>query len=132
MWAGATALLLGGIGPLAQDQPEKASNKPADQGQEPIYKSGRDGVKNPRIIHTVSAEYSDQARRAKIQGTVALTFVVDSNGNPTMIRVTQGLGSGLDEKAVEAVQQWRFEPGTKNGKPVAVQMAADVSFPLYK
>lgn len=113
-------------------EPARQADKAADQSQEPVYKSGRGGVKNPRLIHNVSPEYSDKARRAKIEGTVALTFVVDLSGNPTMIKVTQGLGSGLDEKAIEAVRQWRFDPGTKDGKPVAVQLAAEVSFHLYK
>jgi TonB family protein len=125
-----TAFALGGLLP-AQNPPDKPSDQPADQGQEPVYRSGTKGVTRPRLIHNVVPQYSDKARRAKLEGTVLLSLVVDSSGSPTMIKVTQSLGSGLDEKAIEAVRQWRFEPATKEGKPVAVQMAVDVSFHLY-
>jgi TonB family protein len=123
-------LALGGL-LLAQNPPDKPSGQPDDQSQDTVYQSGAKGVKNPRLIHNVFPEYSDKARRAKLEGTVFLTLVVDSSGNPTMIKVTQGLGSGLDEKAIAAVRQWKFEPGTKDGKPVAVQLAAEVSFHMY-
>jgi|HubBroStandDraft_4_1064222.scaffolds.fasta_scaffold04602_7 TonB family protein len=125
------ASALAGISP-AQNQPGKSSAQPADQNQEPIYEAGSNGVTPPHLIHNVIPEYSDKARRAKVEGTVLISLVVDSSGNPTMIKVTRSLGSGLDEKAVEAVQQWRFDPATKDGKPVAVHLAAEVSFRLYK
>lgn len=126
-----TALTLCAPSP-AQNQPDKSSDQPAEQNQEPIYKAGSNGVTVPHLIHNVIPEYSDKGRRAKVEGTVLISLVVDSSGNPTMIKVTQSLGSGLDEKAVEAVQQWRFEPATKDGKPVAVHINAEVSFHLYK
>jgi TonB family protein len=115
----------------AQNRSDKSSGQSADQNQEPIYKAGSNGVTFPHLIHNVNPEYSDKARRAKIEGTVLISLVVDSSGNPTMIKVTRSLGSGLDEKAVEAVQQWRFDPATKDGKPVAVHMVVEVSFRLY-
>jgi len=61
-----------------------------------------------------------------------LSLVVTPEGNTTDIKVTTSLGSGLDEKAIEAVRQWKFEPATKDGKPVAVKVAVEVSFHLYK
>ena len=58
-------------------------------------------------------------------------FIVGPDGKPRDIRVHRTLGLGLDEKAVEAVKNWRFEPAMKDGKPVAVQVSAEVSFRLY-
>jgi protein TonB len=72
------------------------------------------------------------ARQAKIQGAALLALLIDSRGNPTMIKVSEGLGSGLDEKATEAMRQWRFEPATIHGKPVAAAICAQVDFRLQK
>jgi len=60
-----------------------------------------------------------------------LTMVVTSEGNTDQIRVTKGIGHGLDEKAVEAVSKWKFQPATKDGKPVSVEIAVEVDFHLY-
>jgi protein TonB len=57
--------------------------------------------------------------------------VVDAQGHPRNIHVARSLGLGLDEKAVEAVRKWKFEPGTKDGQPVAVQVNVEVNFRLY-
>jgi len=101
------------------------------QSQETIYSPGRDGVTIPRAIHQPPPEYSEKARRKKLEGTVMLLLVVTPDGNTTDIKVTIGHGSGLDEKAIEAVRRWKFEPATKDGKPVAVKIAVQVSFHLY-
>jgi len=94
-----------------------------------IYRAGGD-VSSPQLITKVEPEYSDQARKAKYSGVVHLSVVIDENGIPIDIRVTGPLGLGLDEKAVEAVQHWRFRPGLKNGKPVKVRASIEVSFRL--
>jgi len=94
-----------------------------------IYRAGGD-VSSPALISKVEPEYSDQARRAKYSGVVRLSVVIDENGIPTDIHVTGPLGLGLDEKAVQAVQHWRFRPGLKNGKPVKVRASIEVSFRL--
>jgi protein TonB len=88
-------------------------------------------VTAPRPIYDPDPEYSDAARRAKYQGSVLLWLVVAPNGRPRNIRVQRSLGMGLDEKAIEAVSQWRFQPATLNGQPVAVQINVEVSFRLY-
>jgi protein TonB len=80
------------------------------------------GVTAPRPIYDPDPEYSDAARRAKYQGSVLLWLVVAPNGRPRNIRVQRSLGMGLDEKAIEAVSQWRFQPATLNGQPVAAQI----------
>jgi periplasmic protein TonB len=89
------------------------------------------GVSAPEAISTPDPDYTEEARRAKTQGTCILGLIVDSEGNPRDIRVVRGLGSGLDAKAIEAVRQWRFEPAKKDGKPVNVLISVEVSFRLY-
>jgi len=94
------------------------------------YRPGSAGVIGPILLHKVEPQYSDEARKAKWQGTVRLQLVVDTNGKPTTIQVITPLGLGLDTKAIEAVEQWLFKPGTKDGKPVPVIAVVDVSFRL--
>jgi TonB family protein len=89
------------------------------------------GVSAPKIIYQPDPEYSEEARKAKYQGTCVLWLVVGADGKPREIRVQRTLGLGLDEKAIEAVKTWRFEPALKDGKPVAVQINVEVSFRLY-
>ena len=86
---------------------------------------------NPVALSKPEPEYSEEAQKAKWQGAVLLSLVVDATGKPTNIRVVRPLGLGLDEKAIEAVKTWRFEPAMKNGHPVAVQIAVEVDFHLY-
>ena len=76
-------------------------------------------------------EYSEEARKAKYQGVVVLSLIVGADGRPRDIHVARSLGLGLDEKAIEAVKTWKFEPGKNNGVPVAVQIAVEVDFHLY-
>jgi periplasmic protein TonB len=89
------------------------------------------GVSAPRPLFTPDPEYSEEARKAKYQGVVVLWLVIGSDGRPHEIRVARPLGMGLDEKAIEAVRTWRFDPAKKDGQPVAVQMNGEVSFRLY-
>ena len=118
-----------GSEPAVEQRPEGASERKTIDGQ-PVYKIGH-GVTPPRARFSPSAEYSEQARRAKYQGTCILQLIVDTNGNPRNIRVSRALGKGLDEKAIGAVKKWRFEPARKDGQPVAVQIDVEVSFRLY-
>jgi len=102
---------------------------PYDHGN--VFWPGKGGVTAPRPLYDPDPEYSDAARKAKFQGSVLLWLVVGSNGRPRDIRVQRSLGMGLDEKALAAVSQWRFQPATLNGQPVAVQINVEVSFRLY-
>ena len=88
------------------------------------------GVSAPQVVYKVDPEYSEQARKAKYQGTVVLNLVVQSDGSVRDIRILQPLGLGLDEKAVEAVKQWRFKPGLRNGQAVDVAAIIEVTFRL--
>jgi protein TonB len=95
-----------------------------------VFRPGR-GVTPPRPIYSPDPEFSEEARKAKYQGTCTLMIVVDTDGKPTNLRVVSSLGMGLDEKALETVRTWRFEPGQKDGHPVKVEMAVEVDFHLY-
>lgn len=88
------------------------------------------GVSAPELLFKVDPEYSEPARKAKFQGTVVLNLVVQRDGSVRDIRIVQSLGLGLDEKALEAVKQWRFRPGLKNGQPVDVSAIIEVTFRL--
>jgi TonB family protein len=94
------------------------------------YKVGG-GVSAPRVLESPDPQYSDEARRAKYQGVVVLWVVVGPDGRVHDIRVQRTLGMGLDERAVEAVRHWKFEPARKDGVPVAVQVNIEVNFRLY-
>lgn len=89
------------------------------------------GVLAPKPLATPDPQYTEQARQAKYEGTCVLAMIVGPDGKPRDIRIQRGLGMGLDQKAIEAVQQWRFQPATKDGRPVAVQISVEVSFKLY-
>jgi TonB family protein len=97
-----------------------------------LYRIG-DGVSPPQVIFKVEAEFSDEARRAKYEGIVLISLIVDAQGNPQNVHVARSLGMGLDEKALEAVRQYKFKPAfdKKSGKPVPVQMNVEISFHLY-
>jgi protein TonB len=88
------------------------------------------GVSAPVVLYKVDPEYSEEARKAKYSGTVTLSIVVGTDGKATNITVVKSLGMGLDEKAMEAVQKWRFTPGKNKGVPVAVRANVEVNFRL--
>lgn len=94
-----------------------------------VYRAGN-GVSQPQLISKVEPEYSEEARKAKHQGVVVLQIVVDAHGNAVNPHVIRSLGLGLDEKATEAVLKWKFKPGYKDGKPVAVAATVEVNFRL--
>ena len=89
------------------------------------------GVLAPKAIATPDPVYTEQARQARYEGTCVLAMIVGPDGKPHDIRVQRGLAMGLDQKAIEAVQNWRFQPATKDGQPVAVQISVEVTFRLY-
>jgi TonB family protein len=97
---------------------------------EGLYAIGN-GVSMPKPIFAPEPEFSEEARRVKLQGEVTLLGTIGADGLPRNLRVVRSLGMGLDEKALEAVKTWRFEPARMNGRPVAVQMNIIVNFHLY-
>jgi TonB family protein len=88
-------------------------------------------VSEPVPIYDPDPQYSDAARQAKFQGTVVVAVIIGADGRVYDPKVVQGVGLGLDEKAIEAVRLWRFEPAKKNGKPVRVAANIEVNFRLY-
>ncbi|MYA79632.1 MAG: M56 family metallopeptidase [Acidobacteriia bacterium] len=86
------------------------------------------GVSAPRLLNKVEPTYSEEAREAKVQGTAVLEIEVWPDGKAHNIRVVRSLGSGLDEEAVKAVEQWEFEPGLKDGEPVRVAATVEMNF----
>jgi protein TonB len=95
-----------------------------------VYQVGG-SVRPPIAIYTPDPEFSEEARKAKFSGDVIVSLIVDANGNPKNVRVLRGVGMGLDEKAVAAVQQYKFKPALQNGKPVAVYLNVEVNFQIF-
>lgn len=96
-----------------------------------VYRAGVGGVSYPIPIVSPEAEFSDEARRNKYQGVCMISIIVDARGYPRNPRVIRSLGMGLDEKALEAVERYRFKPAMKEGKPVPVMIEVEVNFRLY-
>jgi TonB family protein len=96
----------------------------------PVYTAGKSGLINPVALFKPEPDYSEDARKAKLQGTVLLEVVVDQNGRPQIRKVLQSLGLGLDEQAIKTVSTWRFKPGRMDGKAVPVVINVYVSFRL--
>ena len=87
-------------------------------------------VTPPRAVYSPEPEYTEQAGQANLQGTCTLGLIVEEDGSPSHIRVLKGIGMGLDENAMAAVRKWKFEPATKDGHPVRVEIAIQVDFHL--
>lgn len=85
---------------------------------------------SPVVIYRVEPQYSEEARRARYQGTVVLQAIVRKDGTIDIVRIIRSLGFGLDEKAIEALKQWRFRPGMRNAEPVDVSLNIEVNFNL--
>lgn len=94
-----------------------------------VYEPGN-GVKPPKLVHYVEPEFSPSSEEAFVNGLVRISTVVTREGIPTAIRVVTGLTKNEDESALTAVQQWRFEPGTKDGEAVNVRITVEVEFHL--
>ena len=89
------------------------------------------GVTAPVVIHKVRPEFTDAARRVKYQGVASVGLIVDAQGNPEDVHVVHPLGMGLDQKAVEAVRQYKFKPAMFKGRAVPVQMVIEVDFHMF-
>ena len=89
------------------------------------------GVLPPVPLYQPEPEFSEEARKAKFAGTVLVGLYVDTQGRPVNVHIVRGVGMGLDEKAVEAVKQYKFKPATENGKPVLVDLQIEVNFQIF-
>ncbi len=100
------------------------------QDDERVHKIGEEGVKAPKVTYRVEPEYSESAREAKVSGTTVLSVQIAPNGKAENIRVLRSLEETLDKAAIEAVEQWEFQPATKDDVPVRVQATIEVNFRL--
>jgi protein TonB len=89
------------------------------------------GVSAPQVLFAPEPQFSEEARKAKVAGNVLVYLQVDTNGKPRNVKVLRGIGLGLDEKAVEAVSQYKFKPAMENGHPVVVEMNVEVNFQIF-
>ena len=93
------------------------------------YKVG-DGIMQPRVLSKVDPEYTQDAKDDRIEGPVVLKTIITAEGNASEITVVKSLNPGLDQKAIEALSKWTFQPGTKDGKPVPVWANVEINFRL--
>ena len=110
--------------------PNRAPGAPGNGADVSQPKALPPGARPPVLIYKREADYSEEARKAKYQGDVMLTVEVTETGSVSAVKVLRSLGLGLDEKAVEAVKQWKFKPGTQDGAPTAMEANVTVSFRL--
>ena len=94
---------------------------------EPVYRVGKE-IKPPRATYSPQPEYDHESRKAKTEGVVVLYMIVTKEGRPKDVAVMKSLTPRLDEQAIKTVSQWRFDPATKDGVPVAVKINVEVSF----
>ena len=123
------AMLMAGVESEAQD-----SGKPKDKEKESkpaptVYTPGGD-VKAPKVTHYVEPAFGNTSKEAFVDGVVRLKTTVTPEGLPSDIEVTKGLNPEEDHNAVEAVKQWRFQPGTKAGEAVHVRVNIEIAFHL--
>lgn len=106
---------------------DKSAHDSAREEEERVYELS-DGVTPPKLIHHVEPDYSPGSRNVRVEGSVLLAVTVTSAGACKNPRVVKSLDKDVDQAAVDAVKQWQFEPGKKDGKPVAVNVQIEIRF----
>jgi TonB family protein len=101
------------------------------QQDETIYRPGN-GVSWPKLVTDFKPQYTADALRRRVTGAVLLRCVVDREGVPTNVEVVRSLDEDLDQEALKALKQWRFEPGKKDGRAVLVQIPVEIVFTIAK
>ena len=132
MWRWVAVALLAAFAfpAAADDKPQGPTPGVYKVCRSPEAKGGEPCATPPKLIHNVWPDYSEAARKARVQGKVLLALTVDKEGVPHDVEVVDSLRPDLDEKAMEAVRQWRFEPGRYEDHPVAVKLQIEVTFRL--
>jgi len=87
-----------------------------------------DNITAPRLSEVATPDYTAEAKKNRIEGTVTVMIVIDKKGNVVDAQVTKGLGYGLDENAIIAVKEWKYKPAEKDGEPIAVKTEVTLSF----
>lgn len=111
-----------------QSQPKEISIAPS---AEEIFHVDHAGVSPPEATYHPQPQFSEAARALKFQGTLSVALVVNKDGRPSNFRIVRPLGAGLDAKAVQEEQNWKFRPAKKDGEPVAVDIVVETDFHLY-
>jgi TonB family protein len=129
-------LLQEAISDVEVESPRQTSSPPETPKPDPsegeVYQLGQTGVIGPKPIYSPNPEFSEKALQAREQGIVTVSVIVDTDDHSRHPTVVCSSVPDLNETAIEAVKTWRFEPGTKDGKPVAVKIGVEVSFHLYQ
>lgn len=118
------------LGPSPDAKPPNGidgSSNPTE-GSSSVSPTDKNSMQHAILLFQVAPEYSEQALKAKLSGTVKIHFTIDERGDPTDITVIKGLGMGLDERAVEAVRHYKFKPAMRNGQPIRFDTYVDVNF----
>jgi len=123
---GVTTGALAGYRLAAQDSSQKTDDHVYE-----LRNAGDFGITAPKATYRPFPEYTDKARRKKIQGVVVVGVVVNPDGTVRDASVVKSLEPGLDKQAIAAVRKWKFQPATKDGRPVAVQIIVETDFRLY-
>lgn len=113
----------------AKPAPDTKSDAKSNAKSDEVYTAGGD-VKAPKIIHYVEPDFSPSSQEAYVEGVVRLSAIVNVEGLPTDLKILSGLNAEEDQTAVEALKQWRFKPGTKNGQAVRVKITVEINFHL--
>jgi len=123
----ASTVLLGGV-LFAQEAADKTTaNAPNDT----VYDHFTKGMTPPRPVYQPEAEYADRPRKKKIQGVVIVTIIVNTDGSVRDPQITKSLDKDLDKQALAAVVKWKFDPATKDGKPITYRVPVEINFRLY-
>jgi TonB family protein len=117
---------LGGIVSQAQDSAQKSDDVVYE-----LHNAGDYGIKFPKAIYAPDPEYTDKARRKKINGNVVVSLIVTPEGTVRDPKIAASLDKDLDQQALAALSKWKFEPATKDGKPVTVRISTEVSFRIH-
>ena len=115
---------------MGTEPPAAGIMQAAVQGQNQPTPPAPSNVSEPVLVSQVQPQYTDEARAARVQGTVELRATIREDGTVKVDTVTKGLGYGLDEAAIAAVEQWKFIPAKKDGKPVSALVGLLVNFTL--
>ena len=113
---------------FAQQEGRTENDQSSD---ERVYRAKQGEVSAPHAVYTLNPEYSEAARQAGYESTVVMSLVADASGVPRDIQITKPAGLGLDEKAVEALRAWKFQPGQREATPVSVEISVETSFRFY-
>ena len=112
---------------VALGQNTDTSKQDDSRGEEQVYDL-REGITPPRLVHQVNPAYNPGSRGVRVVGKVVIRLIVTSKGMPKSPQIIQGLEDELDQSALAAVRQWRFEPARRDGTPVAVRVTVEISF----